>query len=295
MLEQGPLHTEVQQHMEKIIETPSLLISVDATYKTGTMDGTEWERPAAVEKILEMIPELPHLTEVLVAFFKDALVTWKRFTSEFEDGGLIDKATDAEKDLAWMSPTNDANEGILGAYRVFMHRHPNASLPQFNAQAMYNQNDTQDFMDKHLDDDDHKYIMQLARIFDASGFEKKRRKDLIDHAAKEAEANAVKDREKARKKAEKLAKIAQIKLIFDKGAIEKLKGKNLQDQVDAFVQAGATLYKKKADISKVAQKKEAIQKAIDRLNGGLWTLKTGPSEDNDTLQADAADEDSDEE
>ena len=42
-----------------------------------------------------------------------------------------------------------------------------------------------------------------------------------------------------------------------------------------------TLYKKKADISKVAQKKEAIQKAIDRLNEGLWTLKTGPSEDND--------------
>jgi ribosomal protein L19E len=92
-----------------------------------------------------------------------------------------------------------------------------------------------------------------------------------------------------------LAKIAQIKLIFDKGAIEELKGKNLQDQVDAFVQAGATLYKKKADISKVAQKKEAIQKAIDRLNEGLWTLKTGPSEDNDTLQADVADEDSDEE
>ena len=91
-----------------------------------------------------------------------------------------------------------------------------------------------------------------------------------------------------------MAKIAQIKLIFDKGAIEKLKGKNLQDQVDAF-QAGATLYKKKADISKVAQKKEAIQKAIDRLNEGLWTLKTGPSEGNDTLQADAADEDSDEE
>jgi len=107
---------EVQQHMEKIIETPSLLISVDATDKTGTMDGTEWEWPAAVEKILEMIPELPHLTEVLVAFLKDALVTWKCFTSEFEDGGLIDKATDAEKDLAWMSPTNDANEGILGAY-----------------------------------------------------------------------------------------------------------------------------------------------------------------------------------
>jgi len=32
-------------------------------------------------------------------------------------------------------------------------------------------------MDKHLDDDDHKYIMQLARIFDASGFGKKEAQD----------------------------------------------------------------------------------------------------------------------
>ena len=118
---------------------------------------------------------------------------------------------------------------------------------------------------------------------------------MIDHAAKEVEENAAKDREKERKKAQKIAKIVQIKLIFDKEAIEKLKGKNLQDQVDAFVQAGATLYKRKADISKVAQKKEAIQKAIDRYNEGLWTLKTSPSEDNDIVQADVADEDSDEE
>ena len=84
------------------------------------MDGTEWERPIAVAKIFEMIPELPHLTDVLVAYFKDALETWKRFTSEFDAGGLVDQATDAEKFLAWMSPTNDANEGILGAYRIFM-------------------------------------------------------------------------------------------------------------------------------------------------------------------------------
>jgi hypothetical protein len=53
--------------------------------------------------------------------------------------------------------------------------------------------------------------------------------------------------------------------------------------------------KRKADISKVAQKKEAIQKAIGRYNEGLWTLKTSPSEDNDIVQADVADEDSDEE
>ena len=40
-------------------------------------------------------------------------------------------------------------------------------------------------MDRHLNGDDHKYIMQLARIFDSSGIEKRRHKNLIDHAAKE--------------------------------------------------------------------------------------------------------------
>jgi DNA-binding phage protein len=292
MLDQGPLHIKVQEHMERIIENPSLLVSADAVHTTGTVDGTEWERPTAVAKILEMIPELPHLTDVLVAYFKDALETWKRFTSEFDAGGLVDQATDAEKFIAWMSPTNDANEGILGAYRIFMRRYPHASLTQFNAQAMFNQNDTQGFMNKHLNDDDDKYIMQVARTFDSSGVEKQRRKDLNDHAAKEAEQNAAKDKEKERKNAEKVAKIKQVKLIFDKEAIERLKGQSLQDQVDAFVQAGATLYKRKGDIGKVAQKKEAIQKAIDGLQKGLWTLKTALCEANDTVHPDVIDEES---
>jgi len=37
------------------------------------MDEQNGSGSATVKKILEMIPELPHLTEVLVAFFKDAL------------------------------------------------------------------------------------------------------------------------------------------------------------------------------------------------------------------------------
>jgi hypothetical protein len=67
-----------------------------------------------------MKPELPHLANVLVAFLKGALTTWKRFTTEFVPGGLIDEASAEQKDLAWMPATNDVNEGILGSYRVFM-------------------------------------------------------------------------------------------------------------------------------------------------------------------------------
>jgi hypothetical protein len=67
-----------------------------------------------------LAPELPHLSSVLVAFFQGAAETWKCFISEFAPGGLIDEATADEKDFAWMPPTNDVNEGALGAFCVLM-------------------------------------------------------------------------------------------------------------------------------------------------------------------------------
>jgi len=44
------------------------------------------------------------------------VVTWKKFTSEFAPGGLIDKATADERKLVWMPSTNDVNEGALGSF-----------------------------------------------------------------------------------------------------------------------------------------------------------------------------------
>ena len=67
-------------------------------------------------------------------FFSNALKTWRRFTTEFTPDGIIDGATDYEKELAWVPATNDANESILGVLRQFMRCHPNASLALFNAQ-----------------------------------------------------------------------------------------------------------------------------------------------------------------
>lgn len=84
------------------------------------MDGEPWKSPEVVAKIQRMAPEFPHLKPLLVAFFTGASQTWKRFTSEFAPGGLIDEATAEEKDLAWMPPTNDVNEGALGSFHVLM-------------------------------------------------------------------------------------------------------------------------------------------------------------------------------
>ena len=67
-----------------------------------------------------MAPDFPQLKPALVAFFKGAQETWKQFSSEYAPGGLIDEATEEEKDHAWMPPTNDVNKGALGSFRVMM-------------------------------------------------------------------------------------------------------------------------------------------------------------------------------
>ena len=84
------------------------------------MDGLEWESPKVFAAVQKLLPELPHIKPVMTAFFEGAYDSWKHFTSEFAPGGLIDEATAAEKDLAWMPPTNDMNEGALGSFRVLM-------------------------------------------------------------------------------------------------------------------------------------------------------------------------------
>jgi hypothetical protein len=162
-LDLGPLHFDVRKHIEQVIENPDIIVSADISHVTASLDGQEWEDPAAIQAVIQLMPTLPHLKEIVVAFFRGALATWIRFSSEFAPGGLIDEASASERQLAWMSPTNDANEGSLGQLRVIMRNYPTLTLHQFNAMVMYNQNNTQDFIDALFEAPDHLYIMRLAR------------------------------------------------------------------------------------------------------------------------------------
>ncbi|KAF8960711.1 hypothetical protein BDZ97DRAFT_1597629, partial [Flammula alnicola] len=131
-----------------------------------------------------------------VAFFRGALATWERFSSEFAPGGLIDESSAEEKHLAWMPATNDINEGALGAYRVVTRGKPSMTLHQYNALAMFRHNDTQAYMDAVFTCDDHIYIMREARRLDASGIEAVRRKELVDFRVEVARIR--KEKEEAR-------------------------------------------------------------------------------------------------
>ncbi|KAF8881512.1 hypothetical protein CPB84DRAFT_1851559 [Gymnopilus junonius] len=77
MLDLGPLHSKVYDHIQKIIADPNILIDADADYRTATLNGEEWENSAVVAKILELAPELPYFHELLVAFLSGALETWE--------------------------------------------------------------------------------------------------------------------------------------------------------------------------------------------------------------------------
>ena len=206
----------------------------------------------------------------MVAFFKGAAETWKCFTSEFAPGGLIDEATTEEKDLAWMPSTNDANEDALGAFWILMRHQPQLSLLQYNAQAMFYKNKTQEFMNDKFQAEDHQFICQMTCKVDSHKQEMKRKRMLVEH--NEAKIQKRMEASEKRKKiaADKAGRIAAISLILNKEEVVKLKGQKLKDHFLAFQQAGAPHFEGITVRSTVQQIREALQKAIESFHDGVW-------------------------
>ena len=206
-----------------------------------------------------------------MAFFEGAAQTWKRFTSEFAPGGLIDEATQQEHDFAWMLPTNDINEGALGSFCVMMRRQPQLTLIGYNAQAMFFHNDTEAFMKKYfVEPEDYKFIHAAAREMTAD--DKKRRHEIVQHT----EAKIVQKQAKREKRKENAAataqRIAEISLILDKEKVTALKGQSLKDQLKVFKLAEAPNLKGITANSKVNDIRAGLSKAIDLYKSGKWKI-----------------------
>lgn len=117
-LDLGPLHISVKVHIHNISTHPDLLLSSEVTAKDGALDGEEWECPEVFPAIQKLIPRLPDLRGPLVAFFEGALEMWGRFMEEFDSASPIIQLSAEQHQHTWMKPTNDDNEGALGAYQV---------------------------------------------------------------------------------------------------------------------------------------------------------------------------------
>ncbi|KAF8188240.1 hypothetical protein K438DRAFT_1972424 [Mycena galopus ATCC 62051] len=191
LLDLGPLHKAVCDHIQCILDDPDILFGDELAFETATLDGQPWYNPLAIEAVIKIMPSIPH----------------------FAPGGLIDECSATEKQLAWMPSTNDANEGALGAYRVAVRGKPSLTLQQYNSLAMYRRNDTQNFMDAVLSDEDHTYIMREARKIDCNGLERLRRQKIIDFRLKTAEMHKAKATAAAQKALETRRQLRKIAIV----------------------------------------------------------------------------------
>jgi len=286
MLDLGPLHQRVYNHLEKIIENPDLLVGDDTSASTGSLDGEPWLNDAVMNRIYDLRPTLPHLRDVLVRFFDAALVTWGRFTSEFAPGGVIDEATIVERELAWMPATNDENEGSLGSFRLMMRRLPSLTLLDHNALAMFFRNNTRAFMEtKFTEPADHQHLRMLAR--EAKGEEKQRRKELVDYREKHQAEKTARKAKREQMTKERDERIAATNLVLDKEKVSELKGIHLKDQVRMFKDHGAPNLVSVRLPHLVAEMRQALCVAIDLYKIGEWLIDEDteddivPSEDED--------------
>jgi hypothetical protein len=192
---------------------------------------------------------------------------------------LIDEATSEEKELAWMPPTNDVNEGALGSFRVLLRRQPQLSLVQFNAQTMYTRNDTEAFMKKKFESEDQLYIRQLVRENDSKSTEKQKRMDMIEHAQAKANKRLAATKKRKKNAQEKADRVASVRLIFDKAEVSKLKGQRLKDHLAAFQRTGAPNLQNLTSRTTVAKVREGLEQAIDLYNSGSWKPTREPQSD----------------
>ncbi len=169
----GPLHQKLKVHMNKIIQNPNLILAPDASYTLGALDSNIWYKPEVVVAIQQLVPNLPHIKPIMMTFFRGALETWERFTSEFQEGGDISKLTETEKGMIFMPSTNDVNEGALGTYRNNQRAKPRNTLCGFNAAFTYNMNEGESFNMEYLADEENQaYLRRRARKLDESQTER---------------------------------------------------------------------------------------------------------------------------
>ena len=116
----------------------------------------------------------------------------------------------------------------------------------------------------------------------SQGEEKKRKEEIIKFAEvhiKQTQERKKKRQENALKRAER---VASVQLIFNKDDIDKLKAQKLQDHVEAFINAGAPGFEGIRSKNKVGEKREALKKAIDAKEKGIWIPKTVQDGDSDS-------------
>lgn len=299
LLDLGPLHDKVKTHCRAIIANSNLLLATDASYTTGAMDGKVWERSDAFYAVKALAPSLPHLPGALVAFFRGALEGWERFSTEFAPDGQIATATSAERQQAFMLPTNDHNESGLSEKRRVSSYAPTMALEQHNARRMYRKNDTRSFIKFCLGVEDRQYLKQRVRDEEKEGLPRKRREEQAASYKEAREAKRLARENKAAAEEAKRKKMAEVVPRLDPEDIRRTPGTcvDLDLQLEWHRMNGDCEVPKKSQVGRKEQKVEALIAAVERHNGGNMRDSAEDALHNARIQlegtADTDDDDSD--
>lgn len=203
----GSTQIRVIQHVKSFRDNLDLFMNSEATPEQSTFDGMQWRSSEVFYAIKALLPSLPHFREVLYAFLNGALAVWERFSDDYLDGGCIQIATVEERYNIYMPPTNDRNEGALGAKRQDARIRPNHSALSSNAIVSLKRNNTEEFIALKLNTcDDARYLRSTARALDAGALEAKTRLEQATYD----QTIVAERRLKAEEKAEKVRKLQEI-------------------------------------------------------------------------------------
>lgn len=70
-LKLGPWHRSLVETLEKLITNPGWWLDSEQGHALCTADGKEWRRPEVVQAARSLAPELPYVSEMIVAFRVD--------------------------------------------------------------------------------------------------------------------------------------------------------------------------------------------------------------------------------
>ncbi|KAJ7125932.1 hypothetical protein C8R44DRAFT_874342 [Mycena epipterygia] len=199
-----------------------------------TIDGRPFLDDLLLPSIRQLIRELPNVFLVISNMFSGSETGWIQFTPEFQVGGTFDCLTPKQRAILFIPSTNDANEGMLGSYRVHMRYHSNSTAHSFSNQTRTERNNTEAFIKKFCDDAVLKWVMREVRKDGASGTRARFRKAWANLQREKAQ-KALKRRSKtaSRKKATEL-RLAATNLEFDIAKIESMSSPLLKDQLHVY-------------------------------------------------------------
>lgn len=182
ILNLGPIHTRVTQHLTLLLANPLLFIALDANSSQSSLDGNQWSHLEVFYAVKALLPNLPFFSQAFHAFITGALSTWHRFTADYHIGGTISNATDNDCNMVYMPPTNDCNEGALGAKRQDSRHRPNHSSISYNSITSLKRNDTETFITENLQSkEDTRYLRSVARKLDSSKLESRKKQAQTDY------------------------------------------------------------------------------------------------------------------